>query len=918
MESSNGSKVTADKVVRVLLVEDNPGDARLMRELLSEAGQFQFAFHHADRLSVGIERLDQGDIDVLLLDLTLPDSQGFQTFERARDASPLTPIIVLSGLDDEALAIRTVQEGCQDYLVKGRVEASQLARSIRYAIERKHAADALLQERKLLRTMIDNLPDYIYVKDLSSRFRLTNQALANVLGLPSPDDVVGKWDFDFFPANEAAQYLADEQGILGKGEPLINHEEPFMTPSGERRWVLTTKMPLRSPTGAVTGLVGITRDITLHKQAEEQLQRATIAAETATRAKSEFLANMSHEIRTPMNGIIGMAELALQTDLSPEQREYLGMVRSSAESLLALLNDVLDFSKIEAGKLDLEEAPFGLRDMMGDLVHTLGRQADRKGIELVCHILPEVPDGLLGDPNRLGQVVVNLAANALKFTEHGEVVVTVEKEWQDETNVGLHVCVSDTGIGIPAEKQEIIFDPFSQADTSTTRKYGGTGLGLSIAGQIVRMMGGRLWLKSEVGKGSDFHFTARFRLADELPARVDAPSGSLAGLRVLIVDDNDTNRRLLEEVMGLWRMDTLSASGGAEALDALHHAQREGRSFRLVVSDVNMPGMDGFTLARQVRKDPALAGTPLILLTSADRLGDRVRSKQAGISARLLKPIKQSDLLRAVSRALGVKPVLSGSDETSPEAGGRIPPLRILLAEDNAVNQRMAVRSLEKRGHTVTVANDGVEALAAIRREHPDLVLMDVQMPLMDGFEATKAIREQERGTGVHLPIVAMTASAMKGDRERCLDAGMDAYISKPLHLPEFFRVIEGLIPASRLEGGRAAPVARHVFDRAAALCRTDDDLPLLKELIGLFFCELPNQVAEIEGAIEAGNGEALQRSAHALKGMTASLAAGSATEAALILEQIGRSDDLSKAPEAFEELQREICLLTGALNQVE
>lgn len=932
------------------------------------------------------------------------------------------------------------------------------------------AEEALNQERDRLQTLMNHLPDVIFIKDTSGRFLMANPALVKMYGATTPEDLIGHRDEDFIPQSLADHFVEDDRQVMESGVPLVDREESNIDAEGNPLWMLTSKIPLRDSDGKLMGLVGIGRNITRQKVAEQQARRqameagllhrsTTLARETdsletllkgcigivceltswsighaylprnadgnpeliptgiwnsdnkhsltelqsvtqehwvrngvdipslilrtkspqwisnvdaeiqghrlealrrlgvrsacgfpvvirnelvavleffafermerddallgilrsvgeqigraierrraeealhaawgaanaANQAKSDFLANVSHEIRTPMNGIIGMTELLLDTDLTPVQHEYLKVVQLSGESLLELINDILDFSKIEAGRMELDFIPFDLRDVLGDTMKSLSPRAHNKGLEIAFAIAPDIPNCLIGDASRLRQIVVNLVGNAIKFTSTGEVVLTAEVGQRLDDQLTLNFTVSDTGIGIPAEKLDEIFKAFHQADTSTTRRFGGTGLGLAISRRLVELMDGEIHCTSVENQGSVFHFSARFKIGNHDNSAQRHGADVITDAPVLIVDDNATNRRILFSILHNWGMKPVVAESASEALVMLRQAQTGAQPFHLVISDVNMPDVDGFMLARQIRDDANLRLTPVIMLTSGGRAGDAVKRRDLMIAASLMKPVKQSELFDVI---LGIVGTVSLTDKNIPPIRVEQPetarPLKILLAEDNLMNQKLATGILSKQGHHITIANNGLEAVEACRTSTFDVILMDVQMPVMDGFAATAAIRTFQENSGVRTPIIAMTAHALKGDRERCIAAGMDEYLSKPIRSRQLTEILETMVPecirpnttpvSHTPESGRSSSL----INWQSALEGVDGDRELLKSVVEVFLDESQQLLRELGLAVQNGNAATVRARGHSLKGAMLGVGAYSTADLAQFIE---------------------------------
>jgi PAS domain S-box-containing protein len=865
-----------------------------------------------------------GACSVLLISLAWPISHAIRSQVHALE---LAKAAAESG---RQTAHRLVQEQ--------QVTTEELARTTR----------ALSASEAFFESLVENLPVNIHRKDTAGRFIFANKHFCEYKG-KELDEILGKTNFEIDPPELAQEYREIDELLIQTRQPF-EAEEARIDPDGQRKWVHIIKMPVLDDSRTVIGTQGMFWDVTASKQAEENLTMAKEAAEAAARTKSEFLANMSHEIRTPMNGVIGMAGLLLQGELNPQQREFAETILASAETLLAIINDILDLSKIEAGKLTFEVLDFDLVKTVEGTLDMLAQRAQDKGLELAGTVASEVPTRLRGDPGRLRQVLVNLVGNAIKFTEQGEVVVRVCKESETRTHALVRFYVQDTGIGISPEAQEKLFRAFSQADSSTTRRYGGTGLGLAIAKQLVTMMGGQIGMYSGPGKGSTFWFTAQLEKQARDLESPDSYRHVLYQLRVLVVDDNATNRQILRHQLTVWKMLPSSAASGREALKMLRTAAMEALPYDLALLDVQMPEMDGFTLAQSIKADPAIASTRLVVLTSMGQALSAQELRNAGIAAYLVKPVKQSHLFDCLTNAIGqtatetflVYPTSSQPVSTSPAPQRERP--RILLAEDNIINQKVALGQLRKLGYAADTVANGLDVLAALQRLSYDIILMDCHMPKMDGYEATQAIRKKEGSldqsrlpkSPVH--IIAITANAMQGDAEKCFAVGMNDYLSKPIGLLDLRVALERWQPPVQVDrfspfgndrvsdaevaarGISSAPIEREEtpVDIECLTEATGNDPEQLRQLIELYLRNSRELMKDLEAAIQTGTSREIETLAHKYVGASASCGMTAIVGSLRELEQMGRANELSGAAKSYacamEQLDRIRQFLTDHL----
>ena len=788
-----------------------------------------------------------------------------------------------------------------------------------FTINQRAAAEAALREsEEKFRTIIETTPDGYYEVDRNANFTFFNDSMCKILGY-SREEMATLNQLELLDETNSQKLRDTFNKVLDSGNPITSLSWTLYDKNRSLRFVESSVSLIKDPKGNPVGFGGFIRDVT-QRQRAEVMYRAKLAAEAASRTKSEFLASMSHEIRTPLNAIIGLVELMLTSDLPPDQREDLDVVKSSAYSLLSIINNILDFSKIEAGKLEFEKTPFGFRQFMDESLKIMGMKSHEKGIELAYRVAPGVPDRILGDPVRLRQILLNLVDNAIKFSDKGEVIVSAAVQSKEDYEVVLQISVADSGIGIPEDKQRSIFGAYNQGDPSTLRQYGGTGLGLAVSAQLVDLMGGNIKLKSQPSQGSCFRFTARFIIQqDGGQHQPEVTHPDLAGLNVLVVDDNDSGRKITLEILEELQIRAAAAAGPQEAREILSRSKTQKEPFDLILIDSDMPETDGFSLAAWIiNQQQSDAG--IIMLLTFPHLKRKAELETLGIAAGIVKPFGASELAGVILSALGIEEAKAESSALAQKKAIRIPSrsLKILVAEDTAFNQKFIQRLLDRWNHQISLVGNGREALEALKNESFDIVLMDVQMPLVNGLEATKTIRLDEQQSKNHMPIIAMTAHAIKGDRERCLEAGMDEYISKPIDSDKLFDAIEKLTKASGNPDGTED--LSPAIDKEALLKAFDGDWNFLKEVVDVFLSDYPRLLDDLRRAHKERDSDTLMRAAHSLKGMMKNFQAEPAAEVAFELEKKGKEENFDGVPDTIETLAGQVAevdkILRGILEQ--
>jgi PAS domain S-box-containing protein len=893
--------------IRILLIEDNPGDALLVRENLAEAAPGDFTVAHVRRLQEGLALIDEGGLHAVLLDLSLPDSQGLATFQVVKARNDQIPVIILSGLDDENVALEAVSAGAQDYLIKGNTHPDVLARSIQYAIERRRIQDRLQQSEAVARKLAlvaSRTDNAAIITDADGRIEWVNEAFTRLCEY-TLDEVVGQSLAAFLQdglADSAAAELVSEHLRRKEGFQIDLVKD---SKSGRKYWVAVDVQPVRADSGEVINSIALAIDITQRKQVEQALREAKEAAETANRVRGEFLANTSHEVRTPLNGVIGMLELLLDTRLDESQQDYALTAKKSAHSLLSILNDLLDLAKVEAGKFAIETVEFNPRELMEDVVDLLALQAQQKELRIYCCVPAVLPERLIGDPLRIRQILVNLVGNAVKFTDLGEVVLEVELPSLSESQANVRFSVRDTGIGIPLDRQAAIFESFTQADGGITRRYGGTGLGLTICVHLSRLMGGRIDLESIPGTGTCFNLDLTLPVPPA--AAAPPPPRVLDRLHVLVIDPNATSRRLLSEHIRSWGGRPEMAANVDDAVKLVKSARRED-PFRLAIIDSELSDDDRLHWINERRADARLAVVPVLLLhsprTSAEKTWARL------FDATLVKPVRRSTLLSAMVRVLD-------TDESTPARPAVVVPPpklshRVLVAEDFDLNRKVIAQTLVMMGCQVDAVSNGLEAVEANDNGEFDVILMDVQMPVMDGLAATAEIRRREADRGRHTPILAYTAHAMEEERQRCLDVGMDGYLSKPLLQSDLYKALSQWTPVrlpafATVEAPSNAMAKTSAGDtgfRFADLRETyGGGDGFVHDLLTSFLTHAPAAIADIEKSLAAGDVARAAAEAHGLKGISLTIGASALAAAGQQLEAACRGANLTSARSSLAEI---------------